>query len=307
MCISPMSIMFKSALIRLYMDNTEENIWQNCNGNNISIPPNAQHIQVKVINSFAHESAPEYNPSITAYSRIFANLLKGGTLGRIYPIYLDDGVDCKILGILTYNPHGGHSLFLEFPGDIGFDHITLSNTVNGNHHATGYISNKKVKIHPITAISLTTGIYDLLSIGTNNLSPFKLAPKYINYPTVPVKYLARLNDCFSYRNGTHDSILIKISKHNRPVCIQFHLIPNNIDHTLLDHNADFLKVLNLESYLNGVSGNTACTILESNTNCDYRIGIISTCFEKAIDKSVFSFGIRCNANGFYTKWNININ
>lgn len=258
-------------------------------------------------NTFVYNSAPELNAEITAYSRVFRNMLNGGSLGKILPIYLDDGKTHRIFGILVYNPNGLCSFFPEFPGSPGYDHLTFDKDVKGKHHFSGYVSGKKKKILPIFAEHLSNGIYLALTLGDKDLNNFKEVPRAISYPAVDIEKIKRLEDAFFENGSSVGSVVIKIEELPGPVCIQIQLIPDGIDFKKMNRTKDATERVFPGVDLEESDGYTRNTVLLRKYDCNYDIGISITVFKKVFPDIQLFVSVSCDKSGYYSKIGDTIN
>jgi len=256
-------------------------------------------LQLIVENSFVTSSANSKDIGITVFNRVFDKLLKkGGSLGKVQPIYLEVGGSLKILGVLTLNVSGSYSFFPELPGDPGFDHFTFVNNYNGCHHFTRVLNRGRVKILPITAELLTNGILHGISFVIGDVSLLKEAPKEIHYPEVEMADFNRIKDAFFTANKQEGSTILKSDVSNGTVCVQFFLIPKEIDFKKLSIYPKPIKTLLNENIRGKTSAFNA--VVPHEYQNQYSLGIVYICLNKSIDAPLLIL-TSVPKNGFYSK------
>jgi hypothetical protein len=265
-----------------------------------------QKTQIIVEASFVHPSAPEFNSNLTVFERVFNKLVsEGRSLGKIQPIYLKIVDFYVVLGVLTLNKSGSYSLFLELPGLPPFDHITfVKNLVKNNHHFSGFTDKGREKLLPLSAELLSNGTYHALTLIAGKTSFFKEASKKVAYPEVDIQHLKVLEEAFITKGAPEGSTIIDIRDNEGLLCIQFFLIPKEVDYKLMNFFIEPLKEyiptldLRLENGSPEYKG-----VIPHEYQDDYVIGINALLLKKHSNPDLFVLST-ARPKGHYSKIDI---
>lgn len=261
-------------------------------------------LQLEIENTFTGSTKNNKELGHTVYDRVFHKLLShGGPLGKVHPIYFKTELLEKTFGILTLNQSGSYSLFLELPGDTGFDHLTFNKDLNKDtHHYTTTGENGNKKVLPISATRLSNDTLHAATIVIKDYSLLKEIPKKIIYPSVPLSEKHRIEDAFLTSGSPEGSSILQIQGTGTTICVQIFLVPKNTDYKSMTIFPQPYQQIQKDFDL-GVITYTQCSIIPHEGNNEYSLGIVAFLYSKPIDPPLF---ILTNAKqqGFYSKLDI---
>lgn len=253
---------------------------------------NISHAQVVLVNANALATSPEQNDEISVYGKVFDNLIEeGGPLGKILPINLKIGDTEYALGAVTLNRSGNSSIFLELPGTLHFDHLTVVRNLKvGNHHFTQRKAGKRIKVCPLNATPLTNGTLYVMTLIIGSTSHLKIAPRQMVFPSVPIQHIPRLQDAF-ITNGKPEGVsVINGGLKDGVICLQFFLIPTGVDFKVMNFYYNPIKHLAKEAILENEDGsNTHNLVIPHEYQSEYMIGVKTISFEKYSNPKILAF------------------
>jgi hypothetical protein len=200
-------------------------------------------VQLIVENAFAETVSNSKELQLTVFDRVFAKLInEGRSIGKVQPMYLISNNLAKTLGIVTLNKGGSYSFFPELPSDHPFDHMTFAKDLEKDkHHYTGVSNSGREKVLPINAESLTNGMYHVATFVYKDHHLLKGIPKEVIYPEVEVNKLNELKEAFITSDRAEGSAIIKLANDEGVFCMQFFLIPKNVDYKTMRPFVDPFK------------------------------------------------------------------
>lgn len=250
---------------------------------------NYKKVQIKVDNTFIHNSAPETSDNLSVYNRAFAKLVnEGSSIGKVHPIYLTIGSTQYVLGVVTLNRGGSSSLFLELPQGTPFDHITFVKDLDkNNHHYTNLTQEGREKVMPLDALLLSNGTRYALTLLIGDKVFLKEASKEVTYPEVDINQLSRLEEAFVTSGELQGSSIMDVGSSKGILCLQVFLIPKGIDYSVINFYTTPLEtyIPNLNLKLENGSKESNLIIQHPYQN-NYMIGIKTLYLQKHTDKEL---------------------
>lgn len=264
-------------------------------------------VQLIVENTFTDAINNSREMGLTVFDRVFNKLLRQDSpLGKVHAIYLKTQTLEKTIGVLTLNESGSYSLFLEVPGETGFDHLTFNkNLQKDTHHYTRLTEDRREKVLPITAQHLTNGTYHAASIVIRDHSLLKNIPKEVIYPEVEQNKLHRIEKAFLTSGSPEGSTIISLNGNNEPICLQLFLIPKDVDHKLMMAFIEPFKSIQADFEL-ADGTNIQNYLIPHEQHDEYSLGIVAFLYDKQIEPP-FYIVTAAKQQGFYSKLNIKRN
>lgn len=260
-------------------------------------------ICLMVENVFIESTTSSTELGITVFERVFHKLMyEGGPLGKIQPIYLKIADRYKLFGVLTLNKAGSYSFFPELPDGLHFDHMTfVKDLKKNNHHYTRTTNTGREKVLPIQAELLSNGIYYAATFAVKELSYIKDAPKEIIYPYIEGEAINEVTEAFSTGGELEGSIIINLNNPNGALCIQFFLIPKEVDYKkMLPYPAPVKKFQAGFDIEDGTKVELANAVIPHQYQDEYVLGVQAFFYNKQFDSDIL-ITTSAGKKGFYSK------
>ena len=265
-----------------------------------------QQVQLNVENSFSSSTQNNIEIGHTMYNRVFNRLLKQGkSIGKVLPIYLKVWKIEKTLGIVTLNNSGTYSLFLEIPTEsIWFDHITFWDISKDKHHMTEVTETWNKKVLPISQQKLSNDTLYIASFAIQDYSLLKAIPKTIIYPEIPIEKFEEIQWSFFTQWKIEWATILELNWDKWVICIQFFLIPKNIDYKRMEIFPDPFIQIQSNFDFQQVKEIYNC-IIPHDKAIAYDLGIVSFLYQGTINYPMF-FSFAVQQAGYYNHLKINL-
>ncbi len=256
-----------------------------------------------VENGFIETTATSTELGITVFERVFRKLVhEGGSLGKIQPIYFKIAGSYKLFGVLTLNKAGSYSFFPELPDDFPFDHMTYGKDLQkGNHHYTIITGTGRKPAMPIKAELLSNGIYYAATFAIKDVFYLKDGPKKIVYPDIEGDAINEITEAFSTEGKLEGSTIINLNKPDGTLCIQFFLIPKEVDYKkTLPYPAPLKKFQKDFDIEDGIKIDLSNAVIPHKYQDEYVLGIQAFFYNKKFDSDLL-ITTSAGKGGFYSK------
>jgi hypothetical protein len=171
----------------------------------------------------------------------------------------------------------------------------------GNHHYTKITDIGREKVMPIYAELLSNGIYYAGTFAFKNLSYLKDAPKEVIYPDIEGEAINEIAEAFSAGGKLEGSTIINLNNSDGALCIQFFLIPREIDYKkMLPYSAPIKKFQTDFDIEDGTKIELANAVIPHQYQDEYILGMQAFFYNKKFDSDIL-ITTSADKKGFYSK------
>jgi len=157
----------------------------------------------------------------------------------------------------------------------------------GNHHYTRITNIEREKVMPIQAELLSNGIYYAATFTVKDLSYLKDAPKEVIYPDIEGEAIDKITEAFSTGGKLGGSTIINLNNPDGVLCMQFFLIPKEIDYKkMLPYPAPLKKFQTDFDIEDGTKIELANAVIPHQYQDEYVLGIQAFFYNKKFDSDI---------------------